>query len=63
MVAPDRGVQLNLRHLRHDQDATFDLIVPLGRYAADCVSMMEVLGPITETLTELEIMIRQYANT
>ncbi|GAA3352324.1 hypothetical protein GCM10017744_000760 [Streptomyces antimycoticus] len=48
-----------------DQGAFFDLIVELGRYAADCVSMLEILGisPVAETLTELEITVREYADS
>ncbi|WP_432038647.1 hypothetical protein [Streptomyces cucumeris] len=48
-----------------DQGAFFDLIVALGRYAADCVSMLEILGlsPAAETLTELEITVREYASS
>lgn len=48
-----------------DQSAFFDLIVALGRYAADCVSMREILGlsPAAETLTEWEITVREYAGS
>ncbi|MHB6912752.1 hypothetical protein [Streptomyces sp. DB-54] len=47
-----------------DQGAFMDLIVELGDYAAACVSMLDALdiGPVEETLAELEITLNEFSN-